>query len=90
MDELYEQILADELEDAHQLALTGQVKMSVIEYAKWRSKKTGELVQAQLIYYYIRTGKIKQENCICGRKVIDVKSADTFFAHQEAKRRAKQ
>jgi hypothetical protein len=87
-DDLEAAILADELADAHELALEGSIKMSVREYAKYKSKVTGTIVQPQLIYYYIRTGKIKEEPCICGRKVIDVKSADEFFAKRDAKNRS--
>lgn len=50
-----------------------QTKMPVTEYARKRG------LQAQLVYYYIRTGKLPDEDCICGRRVVDVKAADTFF-----------
>lgn len=81
-EDLEAAILADELADAHEAALDGTVKMSVREYAKFKK------MQPQLIYYYLRTGKIKEEACICGRKVIDVASADEFFAKAEAKKRS--
>lgn len=48
-------------------------KMSPMEYARARK------MQPQLVYYYIRTGKIDQGDCICGRRVIDVAEADAFF-----------
>jgi hypothetical protein len=48
-------------------------KTSVREYALSRN------MQPQLVYYYIRTGKILEEKCICGRKVIDIVGADAFF-----------
>lgn len=76
---LRRQIEEDELDDKLELALGGIIKMTVIEYAKTRSRKTGMLIAPQNVYYYIRSGKIDQEVCICGRKVIDVKSADDFF-----------
>jgi hypothetical protein len=63
-------------------------KMSVIEYARYKSRVTGTKVQPQLVYYYLRTGKIKEEICICGRKVIDVQSADEYFAKRDAKNRS--
>lgn len=69
-DELLEQMLMDELGDAQ--------KLSPREYARLRRGKWQKL-SPQLVYYYIRNGKIKQENCICGRVVIDVASADEFF-----------
>lgn len=75
-------ILADELADAHEAALAGTVKMPVREYAKFKK------IQPQLIYYYIRTGKIKEEFCICGRKVLDVASADVYLAEKATKGRA--
>jgi hypothetical protein len=87
IDDLEAAILADELADAHEAALQGTVKMSVREYSKFKSLMTGTIWQPQLIYYYIRTGKIKEEPCICGRKVIDVRSADEFFAARDTKNR---
>lgn len=81
-EDLQAAILEDELADAHELALEGTAKMSVREYAKFKK------MQPQLIYYYLRTGALKEEACVCGRKVIDVSHADAFFASREAKRRA--
>jgi hypothetical protein len=78
-DELMAQMAADELQD--RLELTS--KMSVVEYARAKGE------QPQLLYYYIRTGKIEVERCICGRKVIDVKSADAFLAERDRKAAAK-
>jgi hypothetical protein len=70
----------DELTDQLEAARSGIVMMSVREYAKVRG------VEPQLIYYYIRTGKISQDACpCCGRKVIDVGSADEFFRQRDAK-----
>lgn len=61
----------DELADQMELG-----KMSPIEYARAKG------IQPQLVYYYIRAGHIKVEHCICGRKVIDVPSADAFLAEK--------
>jgi hypothetical protein len=36
-------------------------------------------IKPQLVYYYIRKGKLTLETCICGRHVIDVATADEFF-----------
>lgn len=73
-DELQAAIEADELQDKLELAADGTVKMSVREYAKARS------LQPQLVYYYIRRGKIEQKPCgECGRKVINVQQADAIF-----------
>ncbi|HVI79001.1 MAG TPA: hypothetical protein VM715_12730 [Candidatus Acidoferrum sp.] len=51
----------------------GATKLSPREYALMRGKRP------QLVYYYIRTGKLSLEKCICGRNVIDVEAADAFF-----------
>jgi len=82
-DELRKAIEADELADAHEAALNGTAKMSVREYAKYKGIK-----DPQKVYYYIKRGYIKEEPCICGRKVIDVASADAYLAEKEAKERA--
>lgn len=51
----------------------GAVKLSPREFALLRG------IKPQLVYYYIRKQKIRLEQCICGRNVIDVESADKFF-----------
>jgi predicted site-specific integrase-resolvase len=52
--------------------------MSVAEYAK----RLG--LQPQLVYYYIRKGRIKKHPCgECGRDVIDVSDADAIFNPSE-------
>jgi hypothetical protein len=58
-------------------------KLTPREYAAYRSKKTGTIVQPQNVYYYVRTGKLELETCDCGRKVLDVKLADEFFDLRE-------
>lgn len=69
-----------ELEDiAEQAEEVG--KLTPREYAKLRG------MQPQLVYYYIRTGAIKMETCICGRKVIDVRAADEAIQEKTRKRR---
>jgi hypothetical protein len=55
-------------------------KLSPREYAKLRG------LTPQLVYYYLRTGKIVEERCICGRKVIDVKLADEAMRNSRAVR----
>lgn len=83
-DELRKAIEADELQDAHDAALEGTARMSVSEYAKHKK------MQPQLLYYYIRRGYIKEGSCPeCGRKTIDVASADKHLAEREAEARAK-
>jgi predicted site-specific integrase-resolvase len=61
-DELIAQMQADETD--------GAIKLSPREWAKLRG------VTPQLVYYWIRTGKLDMETCICGRNVIDVEKAD--------------
>lgn len=78
-DDFIAQARADELQDKLQAAHDGIIKMSVREYATARG------MQPQLVYYYVRKGYINQDPCICGRMVIDVKSADAYLAEKEAK-----
>lgn len=72
-DELIKQMQLDELADAK--------KLTPREYAKLRS------MTPQLVYYYIRTGRIKKESCDgCGRGgLIDVAIADQFFEERKKK-----
>jgi hypothetical protein len=82
-DELKRQIEQDELEDQLDVALQGNngehgSKMTVIDFARARK------MQPQLVYYYIKTHKLDQEKCICGRWVIDVQKATDFFDSIEA------
>jgi hypothetical protein len=72
-EEIRRMMAEDELDAARE----GITKMTVIEYGRARG------ILPQLIYYHVRTGKIKQELCVCGRKVIDVAGADAFFAEKE-------
>jgi hypothetical protein len=65
IDELLEQMALDELSDAP--------LMSPVDYAKVRP------ISPQLVYYRIRTGKLRVVLCNCGRKCIDRKEADDFF-----------
>jgi hypothetical protein len=61
-----------ELEDiAEQAREVG--KLTPREYAKLHDKAP------QLIYYHIRQKHFELEWCICGRRVIDVKTVDAFF-----------
>lgn len=81
-DELRRQMEQDELKDQIDATLAGetkgeQTKMTVIDYARAKG------MAPQRVYYYIRTGRIKQEKCICGRWVLDIRSAEEFFAPKE-------
>jgi len=71
-DELVKQMQHDELDGAE--------KLSIRDYARMRS------MQPQLVHYYISQGRLKPETCICGRKVLDVKDADDFFATKKDRR----
>lgn len=87
-DELMKQIQDDELRDQIEAAVAGevtdeQVNMTVIDYA--RAKK----MQPQLIYYYIRSGRLHQKKCICGRWVLNIQEAEDFFTELEKKRTEK-
>jgi hypothetical protein len=84
MDDLERQIKADEAADKEELTKAGVLRMSPIEYARKRG------LQPQLVYYYIRAGHIKQEDCICGRPTIDIESADAYLAEKAKRDRAKQ
>lgn len=68
-----------ELEDILDQAQTVG-KLTPREYALARGMKP------QLVYYYIRSGVIKVELCICGRKVIDVRDADDTLQTKAASR----
>lgn len=64
-EELQQQIEADELADA--------------EWLKPRDFAKSIGVTPQLVYYYVRTGKIESQQCLCGNKVINVKQAREVF-----------
>jgi hypothetical protein len=71
-----------EAEDDLDAAREGISKMTVIEYARARGEKP------QLLYYYIRAGHIKQMPCgECGRKVIDIASADAYLVERDKRDR---
>jgi hypothetical protein len=87
-DELRKQIEADELGDQIEAAVAGevegcQVNMTVIDYGRAKG------IQPQLIYYYIRSGKLKQKKCICGRWVLGIAEAETLFNAIHKKRTEK-
>ena len=64
-DQLIEQMKLDELSEA--------TLMTPVDYSKIRP------IEPQLVYYRIRSHKLKVHICSCGRKCIDVEEADAFF-----------
>lgn len=80
-----EPIEIDDETDLELLELQDQArevgKLTPREYAKARG------MNPQLVYYYIRSGAIQKEVCICGRSVIDVKAADEAIQTKAAERR---
>jgi hypothetical protein len=73
LDELMAEMERDELEDADFLTPR--------EFAKTLN------MQPQLVYYYIRRGVIKDERCICGRRVVNVRAATEALQAQARTRR---
>jgi hypothetical protein len=74
-------IQQDEVEDRLELAQQGIVMMSVREYTRAR-----RISSPQLVYYYIRRGRIEEQSCpCCGRKVINIKQADEVFLKDKDK-----
>jgi hypothetical protein len=65
IDEAIEQMERDELSDAPLLSPRDMAKVLGIA--------------PQLLYYYIRTGKIEPVICNCGRKCVDVETTKAFF-----------
>jgi hypothetical protein len=66
IDEAIEQM---ELED-----LEGATVMPPIDYAKLRG------LRPQKVYKAIRDGRLENRRCECGRKVVDVDTADKLFS----------
>jgi hypothetical protein len=68
-DELLAQIEADEAADRADV----QTVMAPVDYARARG------IKPQMVYYYLRTGKLTSSHCECGRRVIDIQEADDIF-----------
>ena len=85
-DELRRRIEADELSDQVEAVISGEVDGELTKMTPRDFARTRKGLQPQLVYYYIRTGKIKQEKCVCGRWVIDIRAATEFFDQLEAKK----
>jgi hypothetical protein len=71
-------------EDFERLDLEDQAEevgyLTPREYAKLRG------MAPQLVYYYIRTGVIKDELCRCGRRVVQVSTADEALQEKARQR----
>jgi len=52
-------------------------KLSPYDYAKLRN------MRPQRVYYFIRSKQLEFEWCNCGRRIIDVRAADEFFAAKD-------
>jgi hypothetical protein len=65
IDELFEEMERDELEDA--------TTLTPREYAKLRG------IYPQRVYTAMRTGKLTWERCSCNRRVVVVEEADRLF-----------
>lgn len=65
IDKVMEQMELDELSDAPLLSPRDMAKLLG--------------VAPQLVYYYLRTGKLEYEICNCGRKCVNVEKARAFF-----------
>lgn len=68
IDKVIEQMELDELSDAPLL--------SPRDFAKLIG------VAPQLVYYYLRNGRLEYVICNCGRKCIDVASSKEFFENR--------
>jgi len=71
IDDLWEQIQADELADKIELT----THATPIEYARSRG------MSPQKVYYTLRNhaDKLNTEQCKCGRRVLDITKADIYF-----------
>lgn len=69
IDDVIRQMEEDEKADRLEL----QTKATPIEYGRLRG------IVPQKIYYHIRNRHIEVEECVCGRKVIDIAAADAYF-----------
>lgn len=62
--------------------LEGRSKLTPREFARLQD------MAPQLVYYYIRNGVLTTEECLCGRRVLDVEASTAALqARQEARRR---
>jgi hypothetical protein len=78
LDEIDDETDLELLEIQDQAETIG--KLTPREYAKARG------MNPQLMYYYIRTGVVKDERCICGRRVLDVRTTDEVLQTKAATR----
>lgn len=76
--------------DFERLELEDQVEatgfLSPRDYAKMRSTPDSKIAP-QMVYYYVRTGKLEMLRCVCGRKVVNVKEADAVFEEARSRRK---
>jgi hypothetical protein len=75
IDDFIRQAREDELSDR----VVKQNKATPIDYARLRSRTEGVPFAPQKVYYAIRHQRLKLEDCVCGRHVIDINKADIHF-----------
>jgi hypothetical protein len=68
-----DELLAAMEEDERADRVSLQTLASPVDYAKTHG------IRPQMVYYYIRTGKLKTRTCECGRRVIVIAEADQIF-----------
>jgi hypothetical protein len=75
IDDLWKQIQEDELADKIELT----THATPIEYARSRG------IAPQKVYYALRNhkDKLNTEQCKCGRRVLDITLADTYFGFND-------
>lgn len=75
IDDFLKQVEEDERADR----LEEQRKATPIDYARMVARQTGQSFPPQKVYYNIRNKKLALEDCICGRHVIDIETANKLF-----------
>jgi hypothetical protein len=75
IDDLFRQMQEDELDDKIELT----THATPIEYARSRG------MAPQKVYYALRNhaDELKTEQCKCGRRVLDITTADLYFGFKE-------
>lgn len=80
-DELVSRMAQDERTYVLDLEDIPQVLMSPRDFA------TSQGMSPQLVYYYIRSGKVEPLECLCGRTVLDAGAAQQALQKAKGARR---